>query len=433
MKFDNYQCEGQITIFDLIPDQSSSVGKMSQVRSLAQGVQTSNVSLKSLPKSKTKQPMFLSLRTEDGEIRGNWLEMDTASHGESWTANILAFPKDESVYFSSAPSPIIPSKLSEILEWEAVPEKYYLSARACEGILRRAEKRGKKLPDLLRKALEQQIARLTMREETETALQPAQSWGGHESTISDYTAVVVESMAFEGNGNRPSHHGDGYALPGQPMYTLNTTEVHGVVTRGGIAWDGKETMPTLTAHSNNQLMPDKGNLGAVIVPRGGYQPTYAMTDETFFGVEEDKTPTLKARDYKAPMVVTVPMMGAIPNKPRMVSGVDLYNQTETGDVAKTMSAVSSDADHVPCVIEQFPMNSPEIEGGYGSHDDGHELVRHINGSEQHSQGSRCSRSDVCGCTLYQKVIGSLCAEDRKGVQNQTIDQDKLIVMRINHE
>jgi hypothetical protein len=32
-------------------------------------------------------------------------------------------------------------------------EKYFLSARAAEGILRRAGRRGKKLPELLEKAL----------------------------------------------------------------------------------------------------------------------------------------------------------------------------------------------------------------------------------------------------------------------------------------
>lgn len=31
-------------------------------------------------------------------------------------------------------------------------------------------------------------------------------------------------------------------------------------------------------------------------------------------------------------------------------GVDLYNQTTTGGVAKTLNSVKSDADHVPCVI-----------------------------------------------------------------------------------
>jgi DNA (cytosine-5)-methyltransferase 1 len=35
-------------------------------------------------------------------------------------------------------------------------QKYYLSARACQGILRRAEKRGKTLPPMLKAALEKQ-------------------------------------------------------------------------------------------------------------------------------------------------------------------------------------------------------------------------------------------------------------------------------------
>ena len=44
------------------------------------------------------------------------------------------------------------SSLSEILQVDA-PEKYSLSAKACNGILRRAEKRGKTLPPMLRDAL----------------------------------------------------------------------------------------------------------------------------------------------------------------------------------------------------------------------------------------------------------------------------------------
>jgi DNA (cytosine-5)-methyltransferase 1 len=36
----------------------------------------------------------------------------------------------------------------------AIPQRFYLSPRACAGILRRAEKRGKTLPDMLRRALE---------------------------------------------------------------------------------------------------------------------------------------------------------------------------------------------------------------------------------------------------------------------------------------
>lgn len=59
------------------------------------------------------------------------------------------------------PSVAVESTLSQILEAD-VPEKYYLSTRACEGILRRAERRGKKLPEILEMALKQMIERETV-------------------------------------------------------------------------------------------------------------------------------------------------------------------------------------------------------------------------------------------------------------------------------
>lgn len=39
--------------------------------------------------------------------------------------------------------------------------------------------------------------------------------------------IVAKTIALEGNGQRPSHHGDGYAVSDK-SYSLNTTEVHGV-------------------------------------------------------------------------------------------------------------------------------------------------------------------------------------------------------------
>lgn len=58
--------------------------------------------------------------------------------------------------FGESPNEENASLLSQILEEQAHP-KYYLSEKACQGILRRAEKRGKMLPDVLRQALESQI------------------------------------------------------------------------------------------------------------------------------------------------------------------------------------------------------------------------------------------------------------------------------------
>ena len=50
----------------------------------------------------------------------------------------------------------MPTKLSDILEEDADP-KYSLSSKACAGILNRAQRRGKELPEILKKALENQI------------------------------------------------------------------------------------------------------------------------------------------------------------------------------------------------------------------------------------------------------------------------------------
>lgn len=60
------------------------------------------------------------------------------------TLNTSEYPKDGAA-----------SSLLDILETGVLPRRFYLSATACKGILRRAEKRGKDLPMTLRRALEQ--------------------------------------------------------------------------------------------------------------------------------------------------------------------------------------------------------------------------------------------------------------------------------------
>ena len=60
---------------------------------------------------------------------------------------------------SECPNDAVASSLSDILETGDLPPRYFLSRRACEGILRRAEKRGRQLPAPLRQALEAQVQR----------------------------------------------------------------------------------------------------------------------------------------------------------------------------------------------------------------------------------------------------------------------------------
>ena len=67
--------------------------------------------------------------------------------------------------FGECPNEERESRLSWILE-DNVPEKYYLSVRACEGILNRASRRGKALPEILHTALLDMIEWWKERERT---------------------------------------------------------------------------------------------------------------------------------------------------------------------------------------------------------------------------------------------------------------------------
>ena len=97
---------------------------------------------KNLPAWNNQMFQFLDLRGgADGAKPGQSPETDGLWLDDSLTLNIGEFPREESA-----------SLLSLILEDNA-PQKYYLSARACQGILTRASRRGKPLPEVLRQAL----------------------------------------------------------------------------------------------------------------------------------------------------------------------------------------------------------------------------------------------------------------------------------------
>ena len=95
-------------------------------------------------------------RGADGAKPEQSPETDGAWLGDSLTLNTGEKPSMTAVQeVCSAWGPHSAAKeslLSQILEVNA-PEKYFLSARACRGILTRASRRGKKLPDLLETAL----------------------------------------------------------------------------------------------------------------------------------------------------------------------------------------------------------------------------------------------------------------------------------------
>lgn len=103
--------------------------------------------LKNSAASKTNPLQFLCLTEGSGLGTGALWETVSALPGESWTLNTGESPKDAEE-----------SRLWQILQDEP-PLKYCLSAKACQGILNRAAKRGKELPEMLKTALTDVVRR----------------------------------------------------------------------------------------------------------------------------------------------------------------------------------------------------------------------------------------------------------------------------------
>lgn len=93
---------------------------------------------------KTSPVYCLRVRDEILEpLSGRWGTWGMGGPIESWTLN-----------GSESPSGAVACSLSDVLEpMSAVLERCYLSPKACAGILRRAEKRGKTIPAPLETAL----------------------------------------------------------------------------------------------------------------------------------------------------------------------------------------------------------------------------------------------------------------------------------------
>lgn len=188
------------------------------------------------------------LNRKNGIMPGAYWETVTALHGDCTTLN-----------FGESPSVERESTLLQILE-ENAPEKYYLSRKACEGILRRAQRRGKILPEMLREALEE-VVRYSASRETESTERTRPGVTGADGT------------------------GGGIA------YTLNTIDRQAVVCfawansgRAGLSAD--ETAPTVKSARNGEpgvaysidcrnLVLNEGKSGTLQAKnQGGYSLNY---------------------------------------------------------------------------------------------------------------------------------------------------------------
>ena len=121
----------------------------------------------------------------------SWSNAGMGFAGVSLTANFSESPNDAAV-----------CSLSDVLE-RHVPQRFFLSARAAKGILRRAQKRGRILPTRLQKALEELAARDVTMEPISPSPSPAES--ALQGTLQDEdgkTILTSSSPAEPSTQNR---------------------------------------------------------------------------------------------------------------------------------------------------------------------------------------------------------------------------------------
>jgi len=106
-----------------------------------------------------------------GELAGEDCALQPPGGGNGRTLVLCMAPKEQSrggfltPNTSEWPNAAAVCSLSQVLEQTLIPQRFFLSSTACAGILRRAEKRGKKLPP----QLEQALSAVSTTKETDTA------------------------------------------------------------------------------------------------------------------------------------------------------------------------------------------------------------------------------------------------------------------------
>lgn len=245
-------------------------------------------------------PLFLCLETSGQK----------ADASLTWTENGALLGEFSMRSFGEYPNVVAESHLSQILEDNPHP-KYSLSAKACQGILRRAQRRGKELPQLLKNALEQQVFGTQNGYEQPTIIQGiyidkvdtamvcmATQQGGAEIRTDDKAPTLTAAAGMSekagsvayGTETAPclsaaTHDACVMILENHPNDSRVKIAEDGIVqtlsgrmgTGGGntpmilekhipCSWDGGQTSPTLTKSNagGQQRMPDKDNFNAVI-------------------------------------------------------------------------------------------------------------------------------------------------------------------------
>ena len=358
----------------------------------------------------------LDLTPGAGNLLGEFYwELISPWRGGASTLNTGVSPKDARE-----------SSLSQILQADP-PLKYYLSPKACLGILRRAFERGKELPKKLERALKIQ-AGLMRPDGQPTGLEAYHinqrdegiDLHGVSGALMATTNMQMQTFVTQPNGAAEGF--DGYngvmafaanqrdevrdlcdvagalgAQPGMKQQTFVAGFSAGAGAKAGGIGYNESVAPTLKGSPGGNCMPSVLCLN----DQGG----------SVMECSENVSGTLRAQEHgHQPLVYEN-------------HGID-SRYTGPHKVAPTMSArYGTGGNNIPlveqnagaiCIAGNIVDRQPENGGnGLGCQED---LAYTLTATDRHAV-----------VELYQKTVGALCRGDEKGIGNQYVSQDKCII------
>ncbi len=417
--------DGQVSMFG--PDLPC--GKMSPAASPAGGTRkrggkgrarTSARSSRRSSRLRNQSFMLLNLREGAGNILGPYWEIDPQWLGCGGTLNTSECPKDA-----------VESSLSAILQ-EDVPSKYYLTRKACLGILRRAAERGKDLPAQLGLALKAQAGLILLDELSVKPLVNGESrrelfkedcltpWDTQQARIFTPESRAPTLAGADGGGGRN---------PAGLLFSAGFCAGAGAAA-GTIGYQA-EIAPTLKGSAGGNMMPSVLCLN----DQGGSVMEYS----------EDVAGTLRAQEHgHQPLVLSVYENHGIDARytgPHKISptiparaGIGGNNLPLVSEMPETLCILGNTVDctsksgghgHGVQAGLAYTLASEHRHTVFTRQRTDHFLEGDIASTESARQYK--DATDLVCTFLYQDTIGALTTSDYKGPNSQYVHQDKLVI------
>ena len=258
---------------------------------------TSGSSSSRFSKLKNHTFMLLDLRPGAGNMLGPYWEYDPVWPGSFGTLNT-----------SECPSDVVVSFLWQILQ-AIVPSRYCLSNKACRGILRRSEERGKPLPEDLERVL--RIQSKLILPDGVGAKPGSHHINQRNEGLDTQPKEPTEWLAFTANQRDEVRdlHGVSAALcaePGMKQQTFVAGFSAGAGATAGSIGYAEECAPTLKGSSGGSCMPsvlclnDQGGQimdctedisGTLRAEEHGHQPLILSIQQSEAETETDRSTT----------------------------------------------------------------------------------------------------------------------------------------------